>query len=139
VPDNDQGVYSGLRGHSLCRSMFGYNYKIGLDGTVQPEPNDVPFNGFGRVHTSAPGVPGLNLPGTYNNPFGLDDFSLINYTFFPSDGFLRDPERLGAFKRQGTLELHLPWRTSPRDPTQVPGVYWGGANAPYTYPDLNNL
>jgi hypothetical protein len=139
VPDNDQGVYSGLRGHSLCRSMFGYNYKIGLDGTVQPEPNDVPFKGFGRVHTSAPGVPGLNLPGTYNNPFGLDDFSLINYTFFPSDGFLRDPERLGAFKRQGTLELYLPWRTSPRDPTQVPGVYWGGANAPYTYPDLNNL
>ncbi len=72
------------------------------------------FNGTGRLHTG---------PDTYMNPFRLDDYSLINYTYFPGDGFLRNPERLGL-------------RT---DPTKPRGPFTGGFNAPYTYPDLNNM
>src|SRR5262249_21771280 len=60
----------------------------------------------------------------------LEDKYLINYTFFrddprlqPSQRFLRDPERLG-------------YRA---DLAAAPGPFTGGFNAPYTYPDLNNL
>src|SRR5262249_42067597 len=62
------------------------------------------------------------LHGTYANPFGLDDYYLVNYSWFPADHFLRDPERLVT-------------RT---DPSQTLGPFTGGFNAPYTYPDLNN-
>src|SRR5262245_48222188 len=48
------------------------------------------------------------------NPWKLDDFYLINYTVHPADNFRRDPER---------------WRD----------LHTGGANPPYTYPDLNHL
>src|SRR6516165_7265143 len=37
APDDETGVYSALRGHSLARNLFGYK-----DGA-----NDVPFNGTG--------------------------------------------------------------------------------------------
>src|SRR5262249_46528836 len=52
-------------------------------------------------------------PDTCMNPWKLDDYYLINYTHYPADNFKRDPER---------------WR----------GLYTGGANPPYTYPDLNH-
>jgi hypothetical protein len=103
--DDETGVLSALRGHSLARLMYGYD---------QREDNRTPFNGSGRLHTG---------PGTYANPFQIDDFSLINYTYFPADGFLRDPERLG----------------SRVDPSQPRGPFTGGFNAPYTYNDLNNM
>ncbi|HZY85451.1 MAG TPA: hypothetical protein VFE78_11515, partial [Gemmataceae bacterium] len=99
VPDDAPA--SGLRGHSLARLLYGYH-----DEGV----NAVPFNGTGRLHAPGP------LPG-------VDDYHLVNYTYFPQDGFLRDPERLG-------------WRSGPDWPR---GPYAGGANVPYTYPDLNNL
>ena len=73
--------------------------------------NDKPFNGTGRLHTS---------PGT----FGVDDFQLINYMYFQIDGKVRDPERQGP-------------RTNPQAPVTSP--YTSGWNAPYTYPDLNNV
>ncbi len=52
-----------------------------------------------------------------------DDAQLINYTYFPDDGFLRDPERIGF--RAGLQ--------APRGPF-VPS-----ANPAYTYPDLNHV
>jgi hypothetical protein len=119
--DDFSGIESALRGHSLARTMYGYNYKryhpdLGIpDDPAYVVPNNVPFNGLGRLHSQ----PGL----TPQNPFGIDDYNLINYTFFSSDGLLRDPERQTA-------------RTSP---LQAPGTYVGGLNAPYTYPDLNNM
>jgi hypothetical protein len=103
--DDDTGVSSGLRGHSLARSMYGYD---------DEDSNLTPFNGVGRLHTG---------PGAYANPYRIDDSFLINYTYFPADGFLRDPERLGARA----------------DPAQPRGPFTGGCNAPYTYPDLNNM
>ena len=71
VSDDDTGVYSALRGHSLTRSIYGMNDQGG---------NYSPFNGTGRLHASSP------FPG-------VDDFSLINYTFFSGDQL---PPRSGA-------------------------------------------
>jgi hypothetical protein len=110
VPDDESGVYSALRGHSLARSLYGFN---------DTGANVVPFNGTGRLHQPSP-----------FGAEGPDDFNLVNYTFFRDDSqlpqaqrFLRDPERLGT----------RPGLNSPRGP------FTGGFNAPYTYPDLNNL
>ena len=72
--------------------------------------NATPFCGTGRLHAPGP------LAGT-------DDYALINYTYFSGDSFVRDPERLG-------------WR---KTLTDARGLYTGGLNVPYTYPDLNNL
>src|SRR5206468_11547097 len=89
------------RGHSLARLLYGLN-----DEGI----NAVPFNGVGRLHGESPLA-------------GVDDFSLVNYTYFPADGFLRDPERVG-------------WRAGLDKPR---GLFTGGLHVPYTYPDLNNL
>jgi hypothetical protein len=118
LPDDATGVYSGLRGHSLARTMYGVN---------DTAPNVVPFNGTGRLHydSALKGLGLADLPAVV-----LDDYHLINYTFFrddaqfpPEQRVLRDPERLG-----------------PRPGLEAPrGHFTGGANAPYTYPDLNSL
>jgi hypothetical protein len=99
--DDQAGIYSALRGHSLVRLLYGYNDQAG---------NATPFIGTGRLHGPSP------IPG-------VDDYQLVNYTYFPADGFLRDPERLG-------------WRAGPAQPR---GPFAGGFNVPYTYPDLNNM
>jgi hypothetical protein len=116
--DDDSGIFSALRGHSLARSMFGWN-----DETV----NETPFNGTGRLHFPSPFA---NASFADAPPLARDDFYLVNYTFFRDDAqapaeqrFLRDPERVGV-------------RAGPGAPR---GRYLGGFNAPYTYPDLNNL
>jgi hypothetical protein len=101
----------------------------------------------------------LSRPGAVAFPMAaskagnpLDDFDLVNYTFFRDDPqvvavfgspFLRDPERINPLPNGGppatwwpTAARPAPWRT---DPSQPPGPYPGGVNAPYTYPDANNL
>ncbi|MFL5241418.1 MAG: hypothetical protein ACJ8FY_04865 [Gemmataceae bacterium] len=111
VNDDATGVFSSLRGHSLARLMYGLN-----DGNppLLPPDNTHAYNGTGALH--------------YNvAPFGtlVDDFTMVNYQYFQADGFLRDPERYEAPPRGG---LGAP-----------KGTYTGGANAPYTYPDRNNM
>ncbi|HEY7309081.1 MAG TPA: hypothetical protein VH643_06890, partial [Gemmataceae bacterium] len=107
VPDNVVGAASGLRGHSLARTIYGYNNTM---------VNLIPFSGVGRLHTGGP----------YMNPYNIDDYLLVNYTWFSGDAFARDPEWYGT------------------GPQAAPGaraattLYVGG-NAPYTYPDLNNF
>src|SRR6266446_4844215 len=105
VSDDDTGVYSALRGHSLLRSIYGMNDQGG---------NYSPFSGTGRLHASSP------FPG-------VDDYQLINYTFFSGDNILRDPERLGTRKTADPAKL------------DERGLYTGGFNVPYTYPDVNNM
>ncbi|MBI1913629.1 MAG: hypothetical protein HYS12_02570 [Planctomycetes bacterium] len=105
VPDDLSGVQSALRGHSLARTMYGYNDQV---------LNLQPYNGTGRLH--------YNQVAAFG---GLDDYQLVNYTYFKSDNILRDPERLGT-------------RTDPTN-LNARGPHTGGANASHTYPDLNNL
>jgi hypothetical protein len=113
VEDNLTGVGSGLRGHSLARTMYGYNYTtIGVPVNV----NNTAFNGSGRLHTKA---------GAFTNPVGTDDYLLVNYTWFSKDGFVHDPERYGTAARA--------------NPNTAQTNYYVGGNAPYTYPDLNNF
>ncbi len=115
VPDDETGVYSALRGHSLARSMYGANAK--------PGANLVPFNGTGRLRYRYGGLE-FPVPTTAGWLGGAEDHKLINYTFYRGDDFLRDPERPG---------LRAPDLAAPRKP------YTGGVNAGYTYPDLNNV
>lgn len=108
VDDSTGGAASALRGHSLARTMYGWNDDVANYGA-----NSQAFNGVGRLHTTTSPVAGLS-----------DEFYLINYTYFPTDGFVRDPERPGS-------------RT---DPTVVPRKpFIGGFNAPYTAADLNMM
>ncbi|HTU89868.1 MAG TPA: hypothetical protein VMF69_07215 [Gemmataceae bacterium] len=100
------GVGSALRGHSLARTMYGYNYTTNA--------NIIPFDGVGRLHTTT---------GSYYNPYSTDDYLLVNYTWFSGDGFIRDPERYGTRANPTILQTN---------------GYVSG-NAPYTYPDLNNM
>ena len=115
---DDSGIDSAMRGHGLLRSMYGLNYTVSADGTIVLENNTVPFNGTGRLHT--PSAFGADLAAP---PEAKDDYYLVNYTYCPDDGFLRDPERPGT-------------RSDPLAPRQP---FVGGFNAPYTYPDLNNM
>jgi hypothetical protein len=113
--DDDAGIGSALRGHGLARLAYGWN-------PDDPGGNVTPFTGTGRLHEP------LSFPAG-GGPVVLDGYHLVNYTFFrkadgsPADGFLRDPERLG-------------WRAGLG---HRPGPFTGGFNAPYTYPDLNNM
>lgn len=144
MPDDERGIYSCLRGHSLARSMYGLNYAKATGGPIQyydPDGvplNSVPFNGTGRLHTKHP-LAKVDAPGTFNNPFMRDDHKLINYTYFGQDNFLRDPERFGARIVKGPLTQYRPYRTDPKYEKEQPGYYTGGLNAPYTYPDVNNM
>jgi hypothetical protein len=116
LPDDAAGVYSSLRGNSLARSMYGLNmHMAGGNTNSNPTnaPDDKPYIGVGRLHYPSP------LGGT---GYGADDSYLINFTYFASDGFLRDPERYPS--RAGL--------TAPR------GTFTGGFNVPYTYPDHHN-
>jgi hypothetical protein len=113
VPDTTSGASSGLRGHSLGRTMYGYN-------SLTPGLNIIPYSGIGRVHTNG----GTTWP--YQSTLNTDDYNLVNYTWFSGDGFARDPEWYTA-----TVQ------TVP-GAAKVSGYYVGG-NPPYTYPDLNSF
>lgn len=78
VADDAQGVSSALRGHSLSRTMYGFNDQV---------LNTQPFNGTGRLHFTH----GLDS-GAIS---GADDDRLINYQAFDGE-LLRDPERYGS-------------------------------------------
>lgn len=126
VDNNETGIYSAMRGHSLARSMYGWNDTLGVVATNTPGGvNIVPFNGVGRLKYAHP-FPS-NPP---NTPFtGQRDETFLNFQHFRDvqlpAGFvnaIRDPERLGV----------RPTLTAPLGP------YTGGINVPYTYPDVNN-
>lgn len=116
VPDDATGVYSAIRGHSLARTLYGWN-------DDDPTGNNLPYNGTGRLY----------LTPSYPPGFSDDDRRLINYTYFPGDNFLRDPERYG-------VSGAVPAPTSIRNNLNTARLpFTGGFNPPYTYPDLNNL
>jgi hypothetical protein len=129
APDDAWGVQSALRGHSLLRNLYGLNYTWDpTTGTILLTPNNIPFNGTGRLHWKL-GDPGMPAPPVAFStlPTQPDDYFLVNYQYFPQDGFVRDPERFGI-------------RTSAslfKGSTDNRGPYIGTANPPYTAADLN--
>lgn len=121
LPDDESGVYSALRGHSLARTMYG-NYDEPNPFSTPPNLpplNDKPFNGTGPLSYPLPHPIFMSSA----NALVKDNRYLVNFTYFPSDGFVRDPERL----------LFRPSPQSPRLP------YTGGFNVSYTYPDHTNM
>jgi hypothetical protein len=85
----------------------------GWTGTIMQ--NTTPYNGFG---------PPRAIPG----PLGGQDYQYVNYQYFPeATPFIRDPERVQP--RSGSP---TPWLL----PVNAPYV---AKNAPYTYPDENNM
>jgi hypothetical protein len=96
-------------------------------------PATTPFNGTGRLHTSGTSA---------MNPYA-DDYQLINYTYYPSDpnAFIRYPEALTLNNGMPGGVVYTNGSTNPPSPPLPPMSlsYTGGANAPYTYPDLNNM
>jgi hypothetical protein len=119
VPDTTSGCYSAMRGHSLARDMYGYNYTWNPTAQQQPNPplnNIIPFNGTGRLHV--PSV--LGLP---------DDAMVPSYVYYSGDGFCRDPERYGV--------RNIPAGQTAN--TVQPQLYTGGQNSSYTYPDHNHM
>ncbi len=109
APDDERGIYSGLRGHSFARTMYGYN-----DQT--PYMNNEAFSGVGRMHLPSP----FAGNGSAGQAQWLD--YMVNHTYFAGDGFLLDPER--TIWRNGNV------------PKTAPFV---SAAAPYTYPDHNSF
>ena len=114
--DDELGVASALRGHSLMRTMWGSQYEFNANETIALGNNTIAYNGTGRLHQIYPATAPAALQLQ-------DDQKLINYTYFAADGFLRDPERQGLRA----------------DPLASRGTFLGGFNPPYTYPDLNNV
>jgi hypothetical protein len=117
VNDDDAGVYSSLRGHSLARNLYGWN-------STATVPLDKAHTGVGRIHN--PGPTALSTAGQWN-----DTAYLMNFRYFPTDPnpFLRDPE---WYPRSNG-----PYRVRPSDPRG--NQDYVGFNVPYTYPDHNNF
>jgi hypothetical protein len=107
------GGWSAIRGYSLGRDMYGYD----ADNTAS---NIYPFNGIGRPHFPFP------FPPTFPPGPPVDDHTMLSYVPFISDGFVRDPERLGI-------------RALTVAPTPTAQPYTGGWNSSYTYPDANHV
>jgi len=113
-----QSVYSALRGHSLARNMYGYNERV---GTYAGQPailagvNDRAFSGSGKLANKQITIPGTSVTGS--------EHLFVNSTYFKSFGQSQiiDPER-GA-----------------RSLLTTPANYSSSWNAPYTYPDYNNI
>jgi hypothetical protein len=118
VPDDDTGRFVSIRGHSLARNMYGWNYSndpnymLGIKG----HDNETPFNGSGRLRTSGP---------TVMNPWNADDFELVNYGYF-------DPNK--GYPSYASYPNYI--RHPERDRN---GLFTGGNNAPYTAVDKNNM
>ncbi len=112
IYDTDN-VNSSMRGHSLARTMYGYNPN---------RLNKDPYSGTGRFHYTLTDVVWA----------GQDNVNLVNYQSYPSDftakkaaPLLRDPEFFGT-------------RDPTKNATPIATSFRAG-NAPYTYPDLNNM
>src|SRR5262249_16487119 len=74
APDNAAGVNSALRGHSLARTIYGWN-------DSDPSHNDKAYNGVGRVHTNDTSS-ATPAAVTFCNGYSQDDYLLPNYMWF---------------------------------------------------------
>lgn len=111
APDSGTGLQNSLRGHSLMATMYGRYSQI------TPAPilggTTIAWNGTGNFAETA-------------TTAGVNRQFLINFRQFPGITQIYDPEISGeravaALPGSGTGSVHIP------------------KNAPYTYPDINNL
>lgn len=135
-PDDPTGIYSALRGHSLARSMYGYNPPQQLISPVtgQPflfNPNTTAFSGTGRLRNAG-------------DISGVATFNIVNYVPWRTDPVTGNNPIVRMPEQYPTGAANSP--NSYRKLTDVvngtnPQLYryFGGANAPYTYPDQNNM
>ncbi len=107
--DDDTGIRSAFRGHSLARTKYGWNPASYL--------NDRPWTGTGR----------LVEPGLMLNTVAINGQTAFNYqAFIPSGAAaaeVRDPGRLGARLSNSPIQ----------------GTLTGDLNVDYTYPDQHNM
>jgi hypothetical protein len=159
VRDDGEEMYSAMRGHSLARTMYGWNYQFtnptvnggvdpttgvgfingALNGTYMPNAggpgvngtgNNIAYNGLGPFKTLANTPPGLYPTMVTLAPGSTPtEDQLVNYTYYKDDRFLRDPERIYPRVDSGGTLA----RFTPPNP------YAGGFNAPYTFPDRTSM
>lgn len=138
--DDVSGIYSGIRGHSLARNMYGADSIIdnfNNQPVVLQRDNTNAYGGTGRLHYTYDSNSGD--VAVFN---GLDDFNLVNYTFFPRDAVsplnigIRDPERLYR-EWNPKLAPNAP-RLRALDPYPQ-STSFRRSNVNYIYPDVNNL
>lgn len=116
--ENDPYVPGGVNytPQSVFSALRGHSLARNMYGwNDQSGLNDRPFSGTGKLANRQ-----ISIPGTTVN---ANENLLINHTFFKAFGQSQviDPER-GA-------------RSAPN----TPSVYTSSWNAPYTYPDFNNI
>lgn len=119
--NNNSDLLNGMRGHSIGRSMYGY------DGQTL---NTTPWNGVGTFHEL------LSNNGYTVAPTDLanDRANCVNYTVMTIGGklFLLDPEYKGVRPLDASgLNLLAP-------PTTASSTYIA-KNAGYSYPDLKDF
>jgi hypothetical protein len=119
------GPMCAARGHELSRTMYGWNYQVNATNTdIDGVDNQTPYNGIGRPATTV----GTTATGAPPWIAGMDDRLLINYVYYQTDGFKRNPERINVQQIPGTVPAQF-----------TSGTYVGGFNPPYTAADLNNV
>jgi hypothetical protein len=130
--DDEMGVQSSLRGHSLARTMYGANFSVitqpgghpVLDANGRPSYHTVDSTGTKTILGNCLpycGVGRYQLPSTLFP--GFNEWVLANYQYFAVDGFVRDPE-------------YTQTRSSPS--ARRAGSYIA-SNASYTYWDPNTM
>lgn len=135
IYDTDN-IYSSMRGHSLARTMYGYN---------PLDVNEIPYGGLGRMRFSVKNPLILNVPvgnDTRNNEV------LINYVDYskagaanPSDAAMpfRNPEGLGVAIAKGitaggiaTITTSAPHTFAKGQTVTVAGLGVPGYNGTFT-------
>jgi hypothetical protein len=113
---------SGDTGDALLNSIRGYDMATMVYGNNPAGGNNIPYNGIGTVYED------LSANTTATVTAVTDRRQVVNYSWqfnrtTPANSRVFDPEYLGVRSVSGT----------------APTTTYVGRNAPYTYPDRNNL